>query len=262
MAIVTFISDFGNSDHYVAAVKAKILGENPGINIVDITHQIKAGDIGHASYVLKGVFRDFPEGTVHLVGVSNTAIKNPGMVAIKLEQHYFVGEDSGIYSLISEETPMAVVDLNVQGMEVGTFASRDILAGVCAKLASGAEIQDLGRRTELRERFVPTRAKATKEQIAGNVIRIDHYGNLITNILKSDFEAILKINKNCPFEVNFRREKVTQIHSHYNQVGSGECFVIFNSQGFMEIGVLQGRGTDLFGLELNNQVFVNFLLQQ
>ncbi len=258
MAIVTFISDFGESDHYVAAVKASILRENPGIQIIDINHSLKVGDIGHAAFVLESLFRDFPAGTVHLVGVSNTNVKNPKLVALKLEEHFFVGEDSGIFSLLSEKSPHAIVDLNSLSPIETTFAGKDVLGPTAGKLASGKDIQDLGKRLDALERFVPSRAKATKEQIAGNIIHIDHYGNLITNIQKFDFDAIMKINKDCPFEVNFRREKIDRIHKHYSEVSTGECFVIFNSQGRLQVGILQGNGADLLGLEVNDQVFVDF----
>ena len=258
MAIVTFISDFGESDHYVAAVKASILRENPTIHILDINHSIKVGDIGHAAFVLQSVFRDFPVGTVHLVGVSNSNVKNPKSVAIKLEDHFFVGEDSGIFSLLSDQSPQAIVDLNSLTQIQSTFAGRDVLGAAVGKLASGKDIQDLGIRVEELQRFVPSRAKATKEQIAGNIIHIDHYGNLITNIAKSDFDAIMKINQNCPYEVNFRREKINEIHGHYTEVSTGECFVIFNSLEKLQIGILQGNGSDLLGLEVNDQVFIDF----
>ena len=258
MAIVTFISDFGESDHYVAAVKASILKENPTIQIIDINHRIKVGDIGHAAFVLGALFRDFPLGTVHLVGVSNSSIKNPKLVAVKLEEHFFIGEDSGVFSLLSDQSPFAVVDINSIAPVQSTFAAKDVLGAAAGKLASGKEIQDLGKRVEVLERFVPSRAKATKQQIAGNIIHIDHYGNLITNILRVDFDAIMKINQNCPFEVNFRREKVNKIHEHFTEVTAGECFVIFNSLGKLQIGILQGKGSDLLGLEINDQVFIDF----
>ncbi len=258
MAIVTFISDFGDTDHYVAAVKASILNENPSTQVIDITHSVKVGDVGHAAHVLEAVFRDFPLGTVHLIGVSNANARSTKLVAAKLENHFFVSEDSGIISLLSEQMPMAIVDVNSIKPIKTTFPLKDILGSVAAKLASGKEIQDLGMRLDELERFMPSRAKATKEQIAGNVVRIDHYGNLVTNILKQDFEAIQRINKDCPIEVNFRREKVTRIHEKFTEVSAGECFVIFNAEGKLMIGILQGNGGELLGLGINDQVFIDF----
>lgn len=260
MAVVTFLSDFGDSDHYVAAVKASILKENPSINIVDISHNIAVGDIGHAAYVLDAVFRDFPEGTVHLIAVSNTIKRGVKNVAVKLENHYFIGEDSGLISLLSEERPAAIVDINGVKPVRSPFIAKTLYGPVAGKVASGKDIQDFGKRVDELERLMPARAKATKKQIAGNVVRIDHYGNLITNILKTDFDAIWKLNDNFPYVINFRREKVLQLHDHYSDVTSGECFVMFNSLGRLQIGINQGHGADLLGLMIGDQVFIEFTL--
>lgn len=259
MAVVTFLSDFGLSDHYVAAVKASILKENPQLQIIDISHQIGVGDIGHAAHILKSVYRDFPVGTVHLIGVSNSNRK-ARTIAVKLEGHFFVGDDSGIYSLLSDQEPMAIVDTNAIKKLRLSFPAKDIYGPIAGKLASGMDIQELGPRLESIERYVPSRSKATKKQIAGNVLRIDHYGNLITNIMKYDFDAIMKINQYCPFEVNFRREKIGVIHDSYFDVAPGDCFVLFNSSGQLEIGILQGSGANLLGLMVDDQVFIDFMI--
>jgi len=258
MAIVTFLSDFGHTDHYVAAVKASIWKENPSINIVDISHAVDLGDIGHAAFVLTEVFRDFPKGTVHLVCVTNSARNATKKVVVKLEDHLFIGDDTGLFSLLSEQPPSVIVELNGFDASQSTFHARDFLGPLAAKVASGKDIQDFGKRLEELERLMPSRAKATKAQIAGNIMRVDHYGNLITNILKEDFENILKLNNDCPFEVNFRREKINKIHQGYREVGSGECFVIFNSNGRLQIGINQGNGSELLGLTVNDQVFLDF----
>jgi S-adenosyl-L-methionine hydrolase (adenosine-forming) len=112
MAIITFMSDFGMSDHYVSAVKAKVLSINPGLRIVDISHDIEPFNLAHAAYVLKSVFRDFPKGTVHLVSVNSHAEKKKQISGTtKLEDHIFVGPDNGIFSLISDQEPGMIAEL-------------------------------------------------------------------------------------------------------------------------------------------------------
>lgn len=88
MAIVTLLTDSGESDHYVAAIKAKILGINPGLTLVDISHKIAACDIAHGAFVLKSVFRDFPTGTVHLIGVDSLGNRDDLFMALQLEDHF------------------------------------------------------------------------------------------------------------------------------------------------------------------------------
>ena len=260
MAIVTFLSDFGTSDHYVAAVKARILKENPAINIIDITHNLTVGDIGHAAHVLGEVFRDFPSGTVHLIGVSNSATYRNRCVAMKVDSHFFVGEDSGIYSLLTTSAPYAIVDLTSINKAPSVFWCKDVMAAAAAKLASGKDIQELGPRIDDLQRFTLSLAKATKQQIVGNIVHIDHYGNLVTNIMKKDFDAIIKLNGDCGFEVNFRREKIKSMNTYFSEVSSGECFVLFNATNRLIIGIRQGRGSELLGLTLNDQVFIDFLI--
>ena len=112
MAIVTLLTDAGKSDHYVASVKAKIISINPGIRIEDITHDISPSDIAHAAFVLRAVFRDFPKGTVHLVGVNATGDKGDAFIALQLEDHFFVGCDNGLFGLISDRSHQQLVELN------------------------------------------------------------------------------------------------------------------------------------------------------
>lgn len=261
MAIVTFLSDFGNSDHYVAAVKASILKENPEIAIVDITHNIGIADVGNAAFVLEAVFRDFPKGTVHLIAVSNTTKRRTKNVCVYLEGHYFIGEDTGLMTLLSEDRPDGIIDINGMKPVRSTFVAKALFGPIAGKIASGADMFDFGKQIGELERLMPSRAKATRKQIAGNIVHIDRYGNLMTNILKTDFDAILKLNDNFPYVINFRREKVVQLHTHYSDVSSGECFVLFNTQGKLQIGINQGNGSELLGLMLSDQVFIDFTLE-
>lgn len=253
MAIITFMSDFGTEDHYVAAVKAKILSINPGINIVDISHNIKPFDIAHASYVMGSVFRDFPKGTVHLCAVDSVGQKNSRFIAIKLEDHFFVGNDNGIYSLISEKEPSLISELTVG--EKSTFPAKDILAKAAAMLASGSSINDIGTFSKVYERRIARKSRATKKQISGNVVHIDHYGNLITNIEAETFNLL---NDNRKFVIQFAREKIFGISSTCNDAEDGDCFVMFNSKGLLEIGINKGSATDLLGLKHDSPVSIIF----
>src|SRR5436190_14463343 len=111
MPIITFLSDFGYIDHYVAAVKARLVSSQPNTPIVDISHAIQPFDIAHAVYVLSSVFRDFPEGTVHLVAVDTQGSKTGKFHAIKFQGHYFVCADNGLLSLLTESAPEEMVEL-------------------------------------------------------------------------------------------------------------------------------------------------------
>src|SRR5688500_8262797 len=108
MAIVTLLTDSGESDHYVASVKARIISTTPGVRIVDISHAIKPCDIGHAAFILRSVFREFPKGSVHLAGVDAAGTRGDTYLALQLEDHFFVGADNGLFGLISEKSPQNI----------------------------------------------------------------------------------------------------------------------------------------------------------
>lgn len=254
MAIVTLLTDSGESDHYVAAIKAKIITINPGIRIVDISHQIKPSDIGHAAHVLRSVFRDFPKGTVHLVGVDATGSRGDRYIALQLEDHFFVGVDNGIFGLISEKNHQQIAEVNFQGGG-STFPERDVFAPVAARLASGVSLTDLGRPLQNFARMIDRQVKATKKQITGNVVRVDHFGNLVTNIHKDVFDSLCK-DRN--YTVQFGGEKFRKIHTQYHQAEQGECFIVFNSPGFLEIGIYKGHASDLLGLSYDSVVNIIF----
>ncbi len=255
MAIVTLLTDSGESDHYVAAIKAKILSVNPGLTIVDISHTIAACDIGHGAFVLKSVFRDFPSGTVHLTGVDSSGNKEDVFIAMQLEDHFFVGVDNGLLGLISEKNHQQVVQLNSVNPIRTTFPEKDIFAQAAAKLASGVAITTLGKSLANFKKMTDRHVKANKRIIAGNVIRVDGYGNLITNIPKDAFE-ILSTGKT--FTIQFGGEKFRRIHKNYFEAEPGDCVLIFNSLGLLEIGMYKGHASELLGLKYDSPVNITF----
>ncbi len=255
MAIVTLLSDSGESDHYVAAIKARILSTNPGLTLVDISHHIEPCNIAHGAYVLKSVFRDFPKGSVHLVAVHSTGEPDSPFVAVQLEDHYFVGIDNGLLGLISDKAYQNLIELNSINSISSTFPERDILAPAAAKLASGVSITSLGKPLDDYRKLVNRHVKATKRQILGHVIRVDRYGNLITNIQKSDFDIL---SKDKVYTVQFGGEKFRRIHTAYHEAEQGDCFLLFNSAGLLEIGIYKGNASELLGLGYDSPVNVLF----
>lgn len=255
MAIITFISDFGYSDHYVAAVKGKILQANPDLQIIDISHSIQHFDLAHCSHVLKMVYRDFPAGTVHLIAVNSNPKENEAFIALELDNHYFVGTDNGIFGLISDKQPTKIIALPPAGQTSRTFPARDILANAAARLAAGESLDKLGDQLPSVKRLLGRSMRATKKQISGHVVRVDHYGNLITNIEKQAFDILSK-EKN--FKVVFGRENTSKINKTIHHTSSGDVFVVFNSYGYLEVGINQGNASELLGLRYDSPINIFF----
>lgn len=254
MAIVTFLSDFGDQDYYVPAVKAKMLCENPQLNIIDISHKITRFDLAHAAFVLRSCFREFPKGTVHLVAIDTTGINVQGYIGVKLEDHFFVAPNNGILSLLSDYQPETLVKFDDSHITNFTFPAKDILAPMVVKIASGSSLQDLGEPLTNYYKIMPRHPRANREQIVGNVLRVDEYGNVMTNIQKEVFD---KLNPG-KFIIRFGRESVTKLNTGYSQVEGGDCFAFFNSLGLLEIGIHIGRAGDLLGLKYDSLIHIEF----
>jgi S-adenosylmethionine hydrolase len=255
MAIVTLLTDSGESDHYVAAIKARILSVNPGLKIVDISHQVKPSDLAHAAYILRAVFRDFPKGTVHVVGVDSAGQRDDAAIALQLEDHFFIGTDNGLFGLISDKPHQFLAELNTIQPIQSTFPEKDIFAPAAAKLASGVGMADIGRPMGTFKKMIDRQVKATKKIIAGHVIRVDNYGNLITNIPKEAFDIL---SNGKTYTVQFGGEKFRRILAHYNQAEEGECFLLFNNLGLLEIGIYKGNANELLGLAYDSMVNITF----
>lgn len=256
MAIITFMSDFGMSDHYVSAVKAKILSINPSLRIFDICHQIESFNIAHAAYVLKSVYKDFPKGTVHLIAVNSHGEKNNRYLTSKIDEHYFVGPDNGLFNLICEKEPTMIAELFNNESKHTSFPAKNILAKAAAMLASGSAMNDVGTYTKDYIRKIDRKFRATKKQISGNVIKVDHYGNLITNIEEEVFNIL---RKDRQYHIQFGREKAEKINNSYNEIDDGDCFLLFNDLGFLEIGINMGNASKLLGLKYDSPVNIVFI---
>ncbi|MCH8319083.1 MAG: SAM-dependent chlorinase/fluorinase, partial [Bacteroidetes bacterium] len=112
MPLITFLSDFGDKDHYIAAVKAKIYSSIPNASIVDISHSVERYNIAYGAYILHAVFREFPKNTIHIVSINSLDRSEDKFISIKLENHYFIGADNGLFSLISDKKPDIIVELS------------------------------------------------------------------------------------------------------------------------------------------------------
>ena len=145
MPIITLTSDWGVKDHYIGAVKGAILSRIPDVTIVDISHSIPAFNIEHAAFVLKNCFRNYPEGTVHIIGVNTEeSDKNPHVI-VKADGHFFIGADTGIFSMILDKKPDMIIEMDIiQDSGFFTFSSRDRFAKAAAHLAMGKNIEELG----------------------------------------------------------------------------------------------------------------------
>ena len=281
MPLITFLSDFGDKDHYIAAVKAKIYSSIPNASIVDISHSIERYNIAYGAYILHAVFREFPKNTIHIVSINSLDRSEDKFISIKLENHYFIGADNGLFSLISDKKPDIIVELSssppltppkgVRTMSSGhrasiaggkgdlgfrgAFPEKDIFAPAAIILANKGNIRDLGQEIKSMKQMLNRQLKVTKDQLTGQVIHIDSYGNLVTNIDVNTFE---KCRKGRKYEIAFVGETIKNISKVYNQVDGGDCVCLFNSNTLLEIAINKGNASELLGLTYDSVVTVTF----
>ncbi len=254
MAVITLTSDFGLTDHYVAAVKAKILSQDPQSTIVDISHAVEPYNIPQAEYVLGAVFQDFPKGTVHLVAVDTHGCKTGKYHAAKYKGHYFLLADNGLLSLLTDGKPDLVVEINTENALV-PFPEKELLAPAAVFLAKGGDIEVLGEQTTSFKQLLNRQLRLNDHSITGHVIHVDRYGNLITNITRDSVDTIAH-GRN--FTIHFARETVGRVHPNYNQVDDGDCCCIYNNLGQLSIGINKGNASELLGLGFDSQIDIRF----
>lgn len=254
MALITFLSDFGYRDHYVAAVKAQLLRLAPTVPVLDITHAIEPFNVAQAVHVLGAVFADFPLGTVHLIGVDDHGVGRRGWLVASWQGHYFVAADNGILTLLTDARPDDLVRLPIPA-EWPAAPTRDVLAAAAAHLALGRPLTDLGPLSTELYQLLNRQLRLQDHRITGHVVHVDHYGNLITNITS---EAIEAVGHGRPCTIHFGRESVRGVSRHYQTADPGDAVCVYNSQGHLCIGMNQGHAAELLGLHFDSQVDVRF----
>lgn len=275
MAVITLTTDFGYKDHFVGAIKGTIYRELTDAKIVDISHAIGPFNIHECAYILKNSYKAFPEGTIHIVGVDSEPTKENQHIAVLVDGHYFIGANNGVVSLITSEiNPEKVVEINIPNPIHGSFPVLDVFVQVACHIARGGTLDIVGKQfsqlKELKE-FSP-RITDKGNTLVGNVIYIDNYGNVITNIQKSLFEAYRKGRK---FAIHARNKKITEIHHKYSDIinfdleksqrkGPGDLLALFNSSDYVELAIYKsdmntvGSASTLLGLDYRDTIIVNF----
>jgi len=240
----------------LGAVKGTILSKIPDATIIDITHSIPSFEIEQAAFILKNSYRNFPEGTIHIIGINTEESDKMPHTVVEMDKHYFIGTDNGIFSLIFDNQPDKIVELNIpQDSNFFTFSTRDRFINDAAHLAEGKAIEELGDvKKNIMEKmlFNPV---IDKNVIKGHVIYIDSYENIITNITESFFMEIAAGRK---FSILFRTYEIAKISSSYTDVPVGEILAFFDSNNHLEIAMNQGNAAGLLGLGYKDLVRIEF----
>jgi S-adenosyl-L-methionine hydrolase (adenosine-forming) len=246
--IVTLITDFGLTDEYVGVVKGVMLCHNPALRIVDISHLIPPQNISRASHLLNRSYRFFPPGSVHLVIVDPGVGSNRPLLAIHAEAYFFVGPDNGIFTAILNGVRPPIVhritesDLFLPRVSA-TFHGRDIMAPVAAQLATGLPITRVGPPILPKNCLlnVPGSSAVINDVLHGEITHVDRFGNLCTNISRSEVEKFAE-GKKLSFRIGEEAEILDMpLASSYVGQEKNGLVALYDSHDFLEIAVNRGN---------------------
>ena len=275
MSIITLTTDFGNKDYAVGAVKAALISAISPLQIVDISHEISPYNLTECSYILKNAYLVFPKGSIHIIGVESEQNPENRHLAMRYNDHYFIGADNGIMALLLDQhRPEKVVEINIHNNVVTSFPVLDVFVNVAAHIARQGQLEVIGKPIaaikEIKE-LQPV-INTEKNQILGAVIYIDNYGNVVTNITQKLFDEV-GMSRN--FIIFVRNEKFRQVYTTYSEAidftipvgkraADGKKLALFNAAGHLEIAVYKsnpntvGGANTLFGLSYRDPITVVF----
>jgi len=258
MSIVTLTTDWHNDDFYIGAIKGLLYSKCPGVNVIDITHKIESFKYAQAAFVLRNAFSFYPKGTIHIVGINSDPTNDHPPICLKKNGQYFLGTASGIFSLMFTEKPDKIVKIKeTENIKLSSFPELTLFAEAASFLLNGGEMEQLGSEMPSHYRHVQFMPAIDENDITGNVIYIDSYQNIITNISNDLFNQVGK-NRNFVITVKSESYSVNTLSKNYSEVDVGDMLALFNSLGLLEIALRNGRMAELIDIKINSPVTIKF----
>jgi hypothetical protein len=255
--IITLTTDFGLRDSYVAEMKGVILGICPDARIVDVSHEVEKFNIRMGTFILACAAPSFPKGTIHV------AVVDPGVgtkrkpILIQTRQAYFIGPDNGILILAAKkqgiEHVYEITNRKLIRPEVSnTFHGRDIFAPTAAHLAKGTAASQFGRHAKRLSTPDFVKAKIKEDRLIGEVIHVDDFGNIITNL---DWEVVRPLCTEKVIIVKLKNKEVkSKLCKTYGEAEKQKPFAIVGSHGFLEFSVNQGNAAETLDAKQGDKI--------
>jgi len=258
--IVALLSDFGIRDHYVGAMKGVLLGICPDATLVDISHDVPAHDVLTAALELSAVYRLFPSGTIFLVVVDPGVGSARRGLAADTGDYLFVAPDNGVLTaVLQDQPPKRVVELTerryARPTVSRTFEGRDRFAPAAAWLGKNIQLSALGRPVSDYTKLdipVPTTGDG---KLVGQILRIDHFGNLVSNIDHKIFEGFTQAGGGIQIQIG--ETVIGRLVETYADIGDDEVCALFGSTGHLEFSANSTRAVDRLSLDRGAAVVVS-----
>ncbi len=265
MTCITLLTDFGLSDAYVGVMKGVIASINPDARVIDLCHDIAPQDVRAAAFLLAGAYHYFPTGTIHVAVVDPTVGSARPALCVQAGDFFFIGPDNGVVSAACCRAGRPKIfrleneDYFLENPS-RTFHGRDIFAPAAAHLAAGAPIESMGRRMRSMKRVqfrrpAVSRGAGTHDAcIRGEIVHIDRFGNLITNIEPDTIRKAFPRRKLRALTVVCGEHSIHGVSEVYSDVAPGRPLALVGSYGLIEISVREGDAAALLGLGRGNTV--------
>jgi hypothetical protein len=246
--IITLTTDFGTTDPFAGTMKGVILEIQPAVQIVDITHDLQAFEIADGAFSIAQAYRYFPKRTIHVVVVDPGVGSTRRPILAEMAGQFFVAPDNGVLSIIFAHEKPKVRHITNERYFLKpvsrTFHGRDVFAPVAAHLASGIAPARFGKLIDDYIQLTFHRpTKTGKSAWTGSVLKVDRFGNLITNLHLDDFPN-LEVR---PFRLLAGRQPITRLALTFTECSPGELFVIVGSSGYLEVATNQASAAKQLG---------------
>ena len=261
--LITLTTDFGVNDHYVGAIKGVILSINPKAQIVDLCNSVQSYDILDGAITISEAFNYFPADTLHMVVVDPGVGTERRPILVTGDRHLFLAPDNGVLSFVyARQERLSVRHVTADHYFLqpvsNTFHGRDVFAAVAAWLSKGVDVSKFGNEITDFIRFAgPKPRQADPRTYKGVVLKVDKFGNLITNISARDLPQLFT-DPTPAFQVTVGKAQVTTLAQNYAQGAPGEVFAIVGSMGYLEISTNRGSAVQLVGAGKGAEVTVTF----
>ncbi len=260
--LVTLTSDFGLLDHFVGTMKGVILGLNPDAMIVDICHDVRSYDILDGAFTIAQAYRHFPPRTIHLVVVDPGVGTQRRPILVRTDRHTFVCPDNGVLSLVMAREEHSVRHVTAEHYFLnpvsGTFHGRDVFAPVAGWLSRGVEIEKFGDPVTDYIRFNAPKPKILNDRLVkGVVLKVDKFGNVITNFTPDDLPLLFKPDP-PPFKIVAGKSEITKLNLAYASGAPGDLFAVVGSSGYLELATNRGAAARILGVDKGADVGVVF----
>ena len=254
--IITLTTDFGTSDAYVGVMKGVILGINPNVQVVDITHAVPPQDIHEAAFLIHSACHYFPKGTIHTIVVDPGVGSERRAMVCQTDSAFFVCPDNGVLTYILQDSvPVKTIEIKNRAYclpEVSqTFHGRDIFAPVAAHVSLGVPLTDIGPSVQNLIRLPVPTLQVSDDSLTGEIIKIDGFGNAITNISES-----VLFQGASTYEISVGGTQLKRINRAYAESEVGDPLAIIGSFGVLEIAVNGGSAKALLDLKRGDAVVV------